>query len=64
MSKKNFFLSKKERLAHERSNMNDSPMTTIEKNAEYFRQSMMLRRIESFKLMLSLVERIFLESFV
>jgi hypothetical protein len=61
--KKNF-LSKKERLAHERSNMNDSSMIIIKKNAEYFRQSMMLRRIESFKLMLSLVEEISLESFV
>jgi hypothetical protein len=43
------FLGKEERLAHERSNVNDSSVTTMKKNAEYFRQSMMSRRIRSFQ---------------
>ncbi len=46
--KKFFFLSKKERSVHERLSVNDSSMIIIKKNDEYFKQSMMLKRIWSF----------------
>jgi hypothetical protein len=57
--KKKNFLSKKERSVHERSNVNDSSMIIIKKNDEYFKQSMMLRRIWSFNWCYHLLRDIF-----
>jgi hypothetical protein len=42
------FLSKRERLAHERPHVSGSSINTIEVNGEFLRQSMMVRRIRSF----------------